>query len=83
MNSTEINTLPTIALGVYRHYKGPLYEVIGLARHSETEEVFVMYRSLEQQSGWWIRPYAMFTEHLVFEGLMQARFLYLGAGAST
>jgi hypothetical protein len=79
MNFTETNSFPIIPLGTYRHYKGQLYEVIGVARHSETEEAVVMYRTLYNHSGWWVRPYAMFTEQLVFEGVMQPRFLHLGA----
>lgn len=52
----------SIAPGTYRHYKGPLYEVLDVARHSETEEWFVVYRALYGERGLWIRPLAMFTE---------------------
>ena len=52
--------LPTTPLGRYRHYKGGEYEVIGVARHSETLEPLVVYRSLYNASGLWVRPHTMF-----------------------
>lgn len=48
--------------GIYRHYKGNLYEVLELARHSETEQELVVYRALYGDYGVWVRPLAMFTE---------------------
>ncbi len=48
--------------GVYRHFKGNEYEVLGVARHSETEEEYVVYRALYGERGLWIRPFAMFAE---------------------
>ena len=51
-----------IAPGRYRHYKGQPYEVVGLARHSETEEWLVVYRALYGEHGLWVRPAAMFAE---------------------
>jgi len=53
----------TIEPGLYRHYKGGLYEVLHLARHSETEEQLVVYRSLSE-GGVWVRPAVMFVEHV-------------------
>jgi hypothetical protein len=53
----------TLKPGRYRHYKGGLYQVLHLARHSETEELLVVYRSLAQ-GGVWVRPAAMFSEHV-------------------
>lgn len=50
--------------GLYRHYKGKHYEVIGLARHSETGEELVVYRALYGERGLWVRPLSMFTETL-------------------
>ncbi|NNL11805.1 MAG: DUF1653 domain-containing protein, partial [Pseudomonadales bacterium] len=44
--------------GIYQHYKGPRYRVYGVARHSETEEILVMYRALYGEYGLWVRPYA-------------------------
>ncbi|UOX88838.1 DUF1653 domain-containing protein [Amycolatopsis sp. FBCC-B4732] len=48
--------------GRYVHYKGGEYEVLGVARHSETEEELVVYRALYGERGLWVRPKAMFTE---------------------
>lgn len=78
MSTTDLAPLPPLTLGRYRHYKGNEYEVIGLARHSETEEVLVVYRPLYNDSGMWVRPYAMFTESVVIEGKPVARFAFIG-----
>lgn len=66
--------LPSIAKGVYRHYKGGLYEVLDVARHSESQEVLVVYRPLYGERECWVRPYAMFMEQVQLEGVMQPRF---------
>ena len=60
--------------GRYRHYKGQEYEVLGVARHSETEEEYVVYRALYGDRGLWIRPTAMFEELVVVEGRHVPRF---------
>lgn len=60
--------------GRYRHYKGNDYEVLGVARHSETEEEFVVYRALYDERGLWIRPAAMFLELVLIEGQPRPRF---------
>ncbi|TKB65612.1 MAG: DUF1653 domain-containing protein [Nitrospira sp.] len=61
--------------GRYRHYKkGHEYEVLGTARHSETEEEFVVYRALYGEQGLWIRPTAMFLETVIVDGLPYPRF---------
>jgi len=60
--------------GVYRHYKGQHYEVLGVAKHSETEEEFVVYRALYGERGLWIRPLAMFMEHVDKDGVSVPRF---------
>lgn len=60
--------------GRYRHYKGKEYEVIGVARHSETEEEFVVYRALYGEHGLWIRPRAMFEQVVVVDGKAMRRF---------
>jgi hypothetical protein len=70
--------LPTIEPGRYRHYKGGEYEVLGVVRHSETLEPMVLYRPLYNQSGMWVRPFAMFLEPVAFDGTVQARFERLG-----
>jgi hypothetical protein len=48
--------------GLYRHYKGNDYEVVGVATHSETQESLVVYRALYGEYGLWVRPLAMFEE---------------------
>ncbi|NRP36178.1 hypothetical protein XMD579_000987 [Marinobacterium sp. xm-d-579] len=53
--------------GIYRHYKGNDYEVIGTARHSETEELMVVYRTLYGNFDLWVRPYEMFVEKVRLE----------------
>jgi hypothetical protein len=60
--------------GRYRHYKGKDYEVIGVARHSETAELFVVYRALYGERGLWVRPAAMFLDTVVVDGLSRPRF---------
>lgn len=60
--------------GLYRHYKGQLYEVIGTARHSETLEPMTLYRALYGERGLWVRPAAMFQEQVEINGLRQPRF---------
>ena len=66
--------LPATPLGRYRHYKGGEYEVIGVARHSETLEALVIYRPLYNASGLWARPHAMFFGTLVVDGRERPRF---------
>ncbi|MGQ2980537.1 MAG: DUF1653 domain-containing protein [Polaromonas sp.] len=60
--------------GLYRHYKGLLYEVVGTVRHSETLEPMTLYRALYGEKGLWVRPAAMFNEAVVIDGVRQARF---------
>ena len=67
-----------IEKGIYRHYKGNLYEVLMTARHSETEEWMVVYRTLYGEKGTWVRPYDMFVESVNFEGKEMKRFDYVG-----
>ena len=64
--------------GKYKHYKGPLYEVLGTARHSETEEWMVVYKTLYGDFSTWVRPYEMFVEKVEVEGKMLARFEFVG-----
>jgi hypothetical protein len=64
--------------GKYRHYKGPLYEVIDIAKHSETEEELVVYRTLYGDFSLWVRPLDMFTQEIEYEGNMVKRFTYVG-----
>lgn len=67
----------TVKAGIYKHYKNQLYEVIGVARHSETEEEHVVYRPLYNDSGLWIRPLSMFDETIVVNGLPVKRFAFV------
>ena len=65
-----------LKLGKYKHYKGKDYEVIGLARHSETLEDLVVY--LDDKQRLWVRPLKMFTEDVKIEGKKVPRFKYIG-----
>ena len=64
--------------GRYRHFKGNEYQVIGMARHSETEEEMVVYRPLSGEGGLWVRPAAMWSEEVQPDGKRQPRFAYIG-----
>lgn len=67
-----------IPLGRYRHYKGREYDVIGLARHSETEESLVVYRCLYGDYSLWVRPQSEFMESVELSGETIPRFAYVG-----
>lgn len=67
-----------IKFGKYRHFKGNEYEVIGLAKHSEIEEEFVVYRALYGERGLWVRPKEMFLEEIERDGRVISRFKYIG-----
>tara|TARA_R110002110_G_scaffold205066_7_gene417337 strand:+ start:495547 stop:495756 length:210 start_codon:yes stop_codon:yes gene_type:complete len=64
--------------GRYRHFKGGEYRVIGVARHSETQELLVVYTPLYDDSGLWVRPHSMFVETVEHEGVTSRRFEYVG-----
>jgi len=68
--------MQNLPLGKYKHYKGKEYEVIGIARHSETHESLVVYKALYQEDGnnLWVRPLSMFTEEVKVEGQLLPRF---------
>ena len=66
-----------IKLGKYRHFKGNEYEVIGIARHSETLEEMVVYRALYGDSGIWVRPAEMWNETVERDGKAFQRFTYI------
>jgi hypothetical protein len=63
-----------IELGIYRHYKGNEYEVIGVARHSETLEPMVIYRAMYGEKEFWVRPLEMFLEKIQIDGVSKLRF---------
>ena len=67
-----------IKVGKYRHYKGNLYEVIGVANHSETLEKIVVYRALYGERELWVRPASMWNEIVTVEGKNVLRFTYIG-----
>lgn len=60
--------------GVYRHFKGKEYEVIGIANHSETMELMVVYRALYGDGGLWVRPASMWDETIERDGQIFKRF---------
>lgn len=70
--------METMKLGRYRHFKGNEYEVLGVAKHSETLEEYVVYRALYGEGGLWIRSRAMFEEKVMVEGELKPRFAYIG-----
>lgn len=70
---------PTIQHGTYQHFKGGVYEVLGLVRHSETEEWLVLYKS--PAGSMWVRPHAMWSEVVTHEGQEVQRFTYVGRTA--
>jgi hypothetical protein len=65
---------PPLTRGKYQHYKGGEYEVLDLARHSESLDWMVVYRPLYGERGLWVRPYAMFIETVTLDGETQPRF---------
>ena len=79
MSEEKLPLLTPIRPGLYRHYKGLMYEVIDTARHSETLEPMVVYRALYGEHGLWVRPAAMFSEEVLIDGVMQPRFVKVPA----
>ena len=69
-----------VKLGIYKHYKGKNYQVVGVAKHSETLEKLVVYKALYNNkiSKLWVRPKKMFLEKVKVEGKVTPRFKYLG-----
>jgi len=76
MTPTDARPIP---LGVYRHYKGNRYEVVGLAKHSETLEDMVIYKALYGEGGTWVRPLSMWNDPIEVDGKTVKRFEYAGA----
>ena len=70
--------LPALRPGRYRHFKGNEYELLYVARHSETGEAMVVYRALYGEGGVWVRPAAMWNEYVTRDGVTQKRFTYIG-----
>lgn len=69
---------PTLRPGRYRHYKGNDYQVLDIARHSETEQWLVVYRCLYGDYSLWVRPLSMFIEMVSVDGCELERFKYCG-----
>lgn len=70
--------MESIKPGRYRHFKGKEYEVLGVARHSETEEELVVYRALYGDFGLWVRPVSIWNETVERDGKTFRRFTYIG-----
>ncbi|HNV97535.1 MAG TPA: DUF1653 domain-containing protein [bacterium] len=66
-----------IKLGKYKHYKGNEYEVVGIAKHSETQEDLVVYRALYGDNELWVRPLNMFEESIEIDDKKIKRFEYI------
>ena len=78
MTDDDLPPLIETPPGLYRHYKGGQYRVLGTARHSETLEPLTLYQALYGQQGLWVRPAAMFAQTVVIGGVAQARFERIG-----
>lgn len=63
--------------GLYRHYKGNFYQVLGLCRHSETLEELIIYQALYGDFGYWVRPQKMFQSTIVVDGKERPRFAFI------
>lgn len=70
--------MESIKPGRYRHFKGKEYDVLGVARHSETDEELVVYRALYGDFGLWVRPVSMWNEAVERDGKTFRRFTYIG-----
>ncbi len=71
VNSVEIKP------GVYRHFKGGMYRLIGVAKHSETLEPMVVYQALYGEGGLWVRPAHMWLAYVEKDGYSGPRFTYI------
>jgi hypothetical protein len=78
MTDDDLPELIETPPGLYLHYKGLPYEVLGTVRHSETLEPMTLYRALYGKQGLWVRPAAMFQEDVEINGVRQARFQWQG-----
>jgi len=78
MSAENLPPLITTPPGLYRHYKGNLYEVLDTVRHSETLEPMTLYRALYGERGLWVRPAAMFGETVRMGDVEQPRFAWVG-----
>jgi Protein of unknown function (DUF1653) len=74
ISDTDLPPLPQLAPGLYLHYKGGRYQVLGVARCSETLAPLVVYQALYGEQGWWVRPYEMFVGEVEVNGQRVRRF---------
>ncbi len=74
MFEDTLEPLPAVVPGRYQHYKGGLYQLLGVVRHSESLQPMALYRPLDQASGDWVRPWAMFFEEVTVDGVRRPRF---------
>lgn len=76
---------PEVQPGLYRHYKGKMYQVLEVARHSETLDWYVVYRCLypNELAQLWIRPASMFMETISLNGVLQPRFAFISPDSSS
>ena len=72
----------SVKTGLYRHFKGGRYVVLGTATHSETEEEMVLYHPEHEPERLWVRPRAMFCEQVEREGISTPRFQLMGETGS-
>lgn len=77
MNEIEATFMHDFKPGIYQHFKGNEYELLYLAKHSETREDMVVYRALYGERGIWVRPAAMWNEVVAWEGTRVKRFRYV------
>ncbi len=67
-----------IKKGIYRHFKGNMYEVVAIAKHSETLDEMVVYKALYGDGGYWVRPASMWDETVIRDEVEYKRFTYIG-----
>jgi hypothetical protein len=73
---TDAADTPIIACGVYRHYKGKMYQVIGVGKNTETDDALVIYQPLyDSDVEYWVRPYEIFMDEVLTDQGHVARFM--------
>ena len=77
-NNTKPSQITSIPIGLYEHFKGKQYRVLHIAKHSETEEAYVVYQQMYGNKEIWIRPLSMFIETIDKNGEKIPRFKYIG-----
>jgi len=69
-------------LGIYQHFRGNYYQLLGVSRHSETLEELVVYQALYGNFGLWVRPISMFTEEVLHDSISVPRFKFINEGTA-